>query len=51
MLIVIIFRPGNCVCIDVFLSTQTLSQYRSPLKYLSFTLQVASLRSYIEHKN
>ena len=36
MLIVIIFRPGNCVCIDVFLSTQTLSQYRSPLKYLSF---------------
>lgn len=44
MLIVIIFRPGNCVCIDVFLSTQSLSQYRSPL------LQVASLRSYIEHK-
>lgn len=44
MLIVIIFRPGNCVCIDVFLSTQSLLQYRSPL------LQVASLRSYIEHK-
>ena len=44
MLIVIIFRPGNCVCMDVFLSTQSLSQYRSPL------LQVASLRSYIEHK-
>lgn len=44
MLIVIIFRPGNCVCIDVFLSTQSLSQYRSRL------LQVASLRSYIEHK-
>lgn len=44
MLIVIIFWPGNCVCIDVFLSTQSLSQYRSRL------LQVASLRSYIEHK-
>ena len=50
MLIVIIFRPGNCVCIDVFLSTQTLSQYRISSE-IFVILQVASLRSYIEHKN
>ena len=46
MLIVIIFRPGNCVCIFVntkFVAIQISSE-------IFVILQVASLRSYIEHK-